>query len=192
MTEPGIQIDVAANRKAQKWTPREQIGRALWGIVYPLFRLSPRPLFWGWRRGLLRCFGAKIGNNVHIHPSVKIEIPWNLEIGQDAAVGDHATLYSLGPIRIGARATISQGAHLCAGTHDISDPTRPLRKPPITIGDDAWICADAFIGPKVAVGAGAIVGARTVAMKDVPAGVIVVGNPAREIGRVGSASLDAQ
>ena len=105
-------------------------------------------------------------------------MPWNLEIGEYAAIGDRAILYALGPITIGARATISQRAHLCAGTHDIRDPARPLLKPPITIGSDAWVCADAFVGPGVTVGEHAIVGARAVAMKDVPAHAIVVGNPA--------------
>jgi len=55
-----------------------------------------------------------------------------------------------------------------------------LLRPPIVIGSDAWICADAFVGPGVTVGEGAIVGARAVAIKDVNARSIVVGNPARE------------
>ncbi|PWL19901.1 MAG: acetyltransferase [Altererythrobacter sp. XM-24bin4] len=174
------EVDISANRRARKWSRREQIGRVLWTFAWPFFRFSPRPL-WGWRRLLLRLFGAQVGRQVHVYPSVRIIIPWNLSIENSCAVGDHAILYALGPIRIGARATISQGAHLCAGTHDIKDPFRPLLKPPILIGEDAWICADAFIGPGVVVGAGAIVGARAVAMKNVPAGVIMVGNPARQI-----------
>lgn len=176
-----MSIDVAANRAARKWSRREQIGRLLWGLALPLFRLSPRPL-WGWRRGLLRLFGADVARNVHVYPTVRIIIPWNLTLLDGCAVGDRAILYALGPIWIGARATVSQGAHLCAGTHDVHDPRRSLLKPPITIGSDAWVCADAFIGPGVVVGEGAIVGARAVAMKDVPANTIVVGNPARQIG----------
>jgi putative colanic acid biosynthesis acetyltransferase WcaF len=104
-----------------------------------------------------------------------------LDLKDQCAIGDRATLYALGPITIGPRATISQGAHLCAGTHDISRPDRPLLKPPITIGADAWIAADAFIGPNVIVEAGAIVGARAVVMKDVPGNTTVVGNPARQV-----------
>lgn len=184
MNKPGPEPDldwVARNRAQSKWSRQELALRVLWGLTEPLFRFSPRP-FWGWRRVLLRLFGAKIGCAVHVYPSVRITTPWNLEIRADAAVGDHAILYALGPMRIGARATISQGAHLCAGTHDISDPTRPLLKPPITIGDDVWVCADAFIGPGIVIGDGAIVGARAVAMKDVPAYAVMAGNPARQIG----------
>ncbi|UWR35731.1 acetyltransferase (plasmid) [Sulfitobacter sp. W027] len=173
-------IDVEANRSSRKWSRREQIGRALWGLVQPLFYLSPRPV-WGWRRNLLRAFGARVGRNVHIYPSARITIPWNLYLNDQCAIGDGAILYALGPITVGPRATISQGAHLCAGTHDISRSDRPLVKLPITIGADVWIAADAFIGPNVYVGDSAIVGARAVVMKDVPTDAIVVGNPARAI-----------
>ena len=82
-------------------------------------------------------------------------------------------LYGLGPIRIGARSTISQGAHLCAGTHDHRRRDFPLVKAPITIGDDVWVCADAFIGPFVEIGDRAIVAARSVVMKPVAADTIV-------------------
>jgi putative colanic acid biosynthesis acetyltransferase WcaF len=174
-------INIAANRAAQKWTRREQVGRLLWAMVYPLFRLSPRPYFWGWRRAILRSFGAKISRDAHIHPTVKIAIPWNLFIGEGAAVGDHVILYSLGPIRIGARSTISQGAHLCAGTHEWRDQTMPLLKPPIEIGADVWVCAEAFIGPGVTIEDGAIIAARAVVVKDVAARTIIAGNPAQKI-----------
>ena len=132
---------------------------------------------------MLRLFGAQIGRNVHIYPSTIISIPWNIQVGDYAAIGDRAILYALGRSRIGARATISQGAHLCAGTHDWRDSRMPLIKPPIEIGADAWVCADAFIGPDVSIGRGAIVGARAVVTKNVAPGTIVAGNPAREIGR---------
>ncbi|MFC3205340.1 colanic acid biosynthesis acetyltransferase WcaF [Aquamicrobium soli] len=147
-------------------------------LVYPLFAFSPRPL-WGWRRFLLRLFGAKVGRDVHVYPSTRITIPWNLSVGRQSAIGDRAIIYALGPIALGDRVTISQGAHLCAGTHDYCDPTMPLIKSPIIIESDAWICADAFVGPGVRVGAHAIVGARCVVMRDVKANAITIGNPAR-------------
>lgn len=178
-----MKVDVNANRTARKWSRRAQIGRVLWGVAWPLFRLSPRPL-WGWRRWLLRLFGARVGRQVHIHPTVRIIIPWHLDLGAGCAVGDRAILYALGPISIGKRTTISQGAHLCAGTHDLYDPARTLLKLPIRIGDDAWICADAFIGPGVTIGRGAVAGARAVVVKDVSEDSVVAGNPARFIRRV--------
>ena len=173
-------LDVKENRRARKYSPDEMIRRVLWALTQPLFRFSPRPFF-GWRRFLLRCFGAKIGRNVHVYPSATIYLPWNLDAGDESAIGEQVFVYNLGPVTLGSRVTISHRAHLCAGTHDHTRPDFPLLRPPIVIGSDAWICADAFVGPGVTVGEGAIVGARAVAMKDVQPRSIVIGNPAREI-----------
>lgn len=173
---------VITNRSSQKWTHREQVSRILWAITCPLFRFSPRP-FWGWRRLLLRAFGARVANGAHVYPTVRIAIPWNLDLGENCAVGDRVILYSLGPITIGARATVSQGAHICAGTHDLRDPTRRLIKSPITVGQDAWVCADAFLGPGVNIGDKAIIGARAVVVRDVAKEATVVGNPAKAVNR---------
>ncbi|MGI9351902.1 MAG: putative colanic acid biosynthesis acetyltransferase [Rhizobiaceae bacterium] len=173
-------MDVQSNRAARKWTRRENAGRVLWALAHPLFAWSPRP-FWGWRRALLRLFKAKIGNDVHVYPTVRITIPWNLSIADGSAVGDRVILYALGPIALGRATTVSQNSHLCAGSHDYRRADRPLTKPPITIGDRVWICADAFVGPNVNIGDGAIVGARAVVIKDVTAQTIVAGNPAVEI-----------
>jgi len=172
-------INVTANRSRRSWGNREMVKRVLWAAVWPLFRLSPRP-FWGWRRGMLRLFGAQIGAQVHVYPTVRIAMPWHLQIADQAAIGDRVILYALGPIVIGARATVSQNAHLCAGTHDVRRADRPLVKARILVGADAWICADAFVGPNVSIGEGAILGARAVAMRSLAAGRIGEGNPMQE------------
>jgi putative colanic acid biosynthesis acetyltransferase WcaF len=174
-------VDIESNRHSRKWHASELVGRALWAAAHPLFRFSPR-IFWGWRASLLRMFGAKIGRKVHIYPSARIEIPWNLAVGDYAAIGDRATIYNLGKLSIGSRATISQGAHLCGGTHEYKKTDMALVKAPITIGEAAWVCAEAFVGPHVVIGDYAIVGARAVAMRNVDAWTIVAGNPAKSIG----------
>lgn len=173
-------IDVAANRKSVKWRNGELVARVLWGAVSFLFALTPRPA-WGVRRFILRVFGAEISAGVHIYPSVRIMIPWNLKIGPYAAIGDRAILYALGPITIGARAVISPYAYLCAGSHDYRTPAMPLLKSPIVIGADAWICTGAYVGPGVTIGDRAILAARGVAVSDIDPEIIAGGNPAREI-----------
>jgi putative colanic acid biosynthesis acetyltransferase WcaF len=126
-------------------------------------------------------FGAKIGNNVHIYNSAVIYMPWNLEIGDWSAIGEYAFIYNLGKVTIGNRVTISHRAHLCAGTHDYTDPAMPLLKTPIIISDQAWVCTDAYVGPGVTVGEGAVVGACAVVVKDVEKWGIAVGNPAQVV-----------
>jgi len=169
--------------ESSPWTFREKLGRAIWMVFgRPVFRMS----FHNWypfRAWLLRLFGAKIGDGVALRPSVSIEVPWMLDIDDEATVGDYAILYSLGRIRIGKRAIISQYAHLCAGTHDYTDHTFRLIRAPVTIGDDVWIGADAFVGPGVSVGRLSVLGARSSTYKDLPPQQVCVGNPARPLKR---------
>lgn len=181
-SEQHAALDMATNRAARKYTGGEMLRRVLWMLAGPMFRFSPRPCF-GWRRFLLRAFGARVGSRVNIYSSATIYYPWNLEIGNLSSIGEHAMIYNLGNISIGRQVTISQRAHLCAGTHDFEQPDFPLLKPPIGIGDQAWICADAFVGPGVKIGEGAVVGARAVVVKEVAPWTVVVGNPARFVRR---------
>ncbi len=100
-----------------------------------------------------------------------------------ACLGDRANAYSLGEIEIQERATVAQEVYLCTGTHDFSDPVMPLQTAKITIGAGAFICARAFIMPGVTIGESAIIGACSVVTKDVPAGFVAVGNPAKLVGK---------
>jgi putative colanic acid biosynthesis acetyltransferase WcaF len=152
--------------------------RLLWaGVEGTLFRYSFHTMN-RWRTFLLRLFGAQVAGRCIIRRTVRIYYPWNLRIGALCVLGDRAEIYSVGPIALGDRVTISQEGFLCAGSHDYRDPAMGLLVRPITIGADAWVCARAFIGPGVTVGEGAIVSACGVAMKDVPPWTIVGGNPA--------------
>jgi putative colanic acid biosynthesis acetyltransferase WcaF len=173
--------DPAGDRHVSPWSGRAQIARLLWAIVAgTLFRPSPRP-FYRWRNWLLRRFGATIHPTARIRPSVEIEIPWHLSVGANSSVGDHAVLYCLAPVTLGDRVTVSQYAHLCAGTHDHTRRSMPLVPRPIVLEDDVWIAADVFVGPGVRVGAGTVVGARSSVFGDVPPWKICVGTPARPV-----------
>ncbi|RZJ58461.1 MAG: putative colanic acid biosynthesis acetyltransferase [Hymenobacter sp.] len=156
---------------------RNRLGRLIWGFAsLALFRLSPRPLH-GWRSFVLRCFGAKVGAGVHVYPGAKIWAPWNLELADECAIASGVTLYSQGKIFVGYRAVVSQGAHLVTGTHDYNTPGFILITKPIHIGAHAWVAAEAFIHPGVAIGAGCVIGARSVVTRDMPDWTVCAGHP---------------
>ena len=163
------------------FTVQNRLSRIGWNIVYyALFRYSPRP-FHAWRVFILRVFGAKIGRDCHIYPKVKIWAPWHLEVGDESSIADDANCYSMDTILIGHRAVISQGAHLCTGSHDYESHNFQLYAKPITIRDYAWLCADCFISPGVTIYEGAVIGARAVVTHDMPAWMVCAGNPCKPI-----------
>ncbi len=151
-----------------------------WLVQWFLFRPSPQVLY-GWRRFLLRLFGAQIGRNVLIRPTAMITYPWKLRIGDYSWIGDEVVLYTLGEIRIGAHTVISQRSYLCAGNHDYTTPGFEISGPPIQIGDQVWVATDVFIAPGVEIDSGAVVGARSTVFDNLPGGMICYGNPASPV-----------
>lgn len=96
-------------------------------------------------------------------------------------MGRAVNCYNQGHITIGANAVVSQNSTLCASTHDLSEPLFPLVLRPIRIERDAWVAAEAFVGPGVTLGEGAVLGARGVAVRDLEPWTVYAGNPARPI-----------
>jgi putative colanic acid biosynthesis acetyltransferase WcaF len=149
-----------------------------WFVCFLLFRPSPWFLH-GWRRLLLRLFGAAIERKAVIHASVRIFAPWNLRMGPYSCMGPFVDCYNVDKIVIGAHATVSQYAHLCSASHDITDRFMRLTTAPIVIGSQAWVCAGAFVGPGVSIGEGGVAAARSCVTKNVAAWTVVGGNPAQ-------------
>jgi putative colanic acid biosynthesis acetyltransferase WcaF len=172
-------VDLSSYRKAGR--PGDLLRRALWECVQlPFHPLRPRGLS-RMRVALLRMFGAKIGKNVLICGGVRVHVPWNLELGDYAAIGDKVEIYNLAPIRIGAHTTVSQHTYLCASSHDYTRSDFPLYSLPITVGAQAWIAAGAFVAPGVTIGEGSVVGARSVVLRDIPPWTVAAGNPCKLI-----------
>jgi len=156
--------------------------RFAWNVVWLFFfRFTPAWCLNGWRRFLLRLFGAKIGKGCVISPSCRIWAPWNLEMGELACLSHGVDCYCVSPIQIGANVTVSQRSFLCTASHSITDPDFVLICRPILIERSAWVAAQAFVGPGVTIGEGAVVGACAVVTMDVAPWTVVAGNPARII-----------
>lgn len=160
---------------------KNRLARVVWMFADVLFfKLSPKP-FHAWRSFMLRLFGAKVGKGVHVYPRVKIWAPWNIILDDGCGIANGAILYSQGTITVGKKAVISQGAHICAGTHDYTKSGFPLITKPIVIGDDVWIAAEAFVHPGITIGEGSVIGARSVVTKDMPSWMICAGFPCKPI-----------
>jgi putative colanic acid biosynthesis acetyltransferase WcaF len=132
----------------------------------------------GWRRFLLRRFGARVAAGAHPYPRARIWAPWNLTMEAHSCLADDVVCYCVAPIRIGAHATVSQYSYLCSASHDYRVPEMPLIVAPIVIEPYVWVAADVFVGPGVKIGEGAVVGARSTVLHDVAPWTVVAGAPA--------------
>jgi putative colanic acid biosynthesis acetyltransferase WcaF len=151
----------------------------LWWIVQAIFFKNSPQVFYGWRRFLLRLFGAKIGKKVIIRPTVRTTYPWKLTIGDYSWIGDDVVLYTLGSIDIGKNVVVSQKSYICTGAHDYSQEDFPIYQKPIHISDQAWIATDVFVAPGVTIGKGTVVGARSSVFKSLPENGVYMGSPAK-------------
>lgn len=160
-----------------------RLGRFAFVVVWLLLARPTPPALHAWRRMLLRLFGAKIGRGAAIYGSAKVWAPWNLIMEPGACLAREVNCYNVAVVTLKRGCVVSQGAHLCSATHDFRAAGFPLTSAPIIVGEDAWVAAEAFVGPGVTIGKRAVLGARAVAVKGVPAATIAAGNPARIIGR---------
>lgn len=180
MNEKELKVDLSTYQNAL--SVKNQIARFIWTIIWSLFaRPIPRSLLNGWKLFLLRLFGAKVHKKSVVYSSVRIYMPWNLEMDEYACLAPEVDCYNVALVKIGKHSTVSQKSYLCTATHDITKRNNPLITKPIIIEDQAWIAADVFVGPGVTIGQGAVLAARSVIVKDVEPWTVVGGNPAKFI-----------
>lgn len=159
---------------------KHQAYRLLWSWVWAVFaRPLPRSMGCGWKRFLLRLFGAKIDNTAVVYSTARIYYPANLTMGPNSCLDNNVNCYNVDMVTLGKNVTVSQGAFLCPGSHDIYTHKHTLITAPITICDNAWVAVNALIGMGVTIGEGAVVGAGACVFKDVEPWMIVGGNPAK-------------
>jgi acetyltransferase-like isoleucine patch superfamily enzyme len=139
--------------------------------------------------------GIRLGNEVVLYPGVVLTTDsYNrdsgIEIGDGTWINRNTLIQGSGGVVIGRKVLFGPAVLVWSSGHEYDSPDgavlgQGLTFAPVVIGDGAWIAAGSIILPGVTIGEGAVVGAGSVVTKDVPAGVIVVGNPAKEIGRRG-------
>jgi putative colanic acid biosynthesis acetyltransferase WcaF len=173
--------DLKSFRLPANFRGRSGLMVQLWWLVQAtLFRGSPQVMY-GFRRWLLRRFGAQIGEGVIIRPSATLTYPWRVKIGDHSWIGDDVVLYSFAEIVIGKHVVVSQKSYLCAGTHDYRSRDFAIQALPIVIEDEAWVAADVFVAPGVTVGKGTVVGSRSSVFTSLPSMMVCVGCPARPV-----------
>jgi len=153
----------------------------IWNIVNSTaYRYSPF-FFRGWRRFLLRVFGANIAPSASPSRLAKIDYPWNLTMEAFSSIGPNSWLYGLDRISLGEKCCVGEGVKILTGTHSITDCCFSLRTAPVAVDACAWVATSATLLPGVHIGEGAVVGACAVVTKDVPPWTVVAGNPAKEV-----------
>ncbi|MBK9337687.1 MAG: colanic acid biosynthesis acetyltransferase WcaF [Lewinellaceae bacterium] len=164
--------NAAFDRGAPRWK------EALWLLAGALFFQHSLAVWNGAKIWLLRRFGAVIGRGVLLKPRVTIKFPWKLVIGDHVWIGEGVWIDNLAEVSIGSHVCVSQGAMLLTGNHDHASPTFDLIVHSIRLEDGAWVGAKALVCPGVAVHAGAILTAGSVATGDLEEYGIYQGNPA--------------
>lgn len=150
----------------------------LWFIINAfVFRSSYIPFF-KLKTALLRLFGAEVGKNVLIMPSVNIRYPWKLKIGDNCWIGEASWIMNLADVTISNNVCISQGAMLLTGNHDYADPAFPQTNKPIILEEGVWIGARSVVCPGVTCKSYAILSVSSTTSKDLEAFGIYRGNPA--------------
>ncbi|WP_338412928.1 putative colanic acid biosynthesis acetyltransferase [uncultured Sphaerotilus sp.] len=157
---------------------RHRLLRLAWKLTWALLASWTPPPLHRWRVCLINLFGGHVDPSCFIYASVRIWYPPNLNMARSATLGPDVDCYTMGQIEIGPYAVVSQRTFLCTGTHDIHNANFQIGSRPIKIGANAWIAAEAFVGPGVIIGEGAVLGARGAAFCDLDAWTVYQGNPA--------------
>ena len=127
---------------------------------------------------MLRLFGARLGAINFVYPSARIWAPWLLETGDLVTIGRGAEVYNPGGASLGHRTIISQDAYLCGATHDYQSYQFTYITKPVKTEPQVWICARAIVLPGVHCKAGSVLGAGSVATRDLEEWTVYAGNPA--------------
>ena len=152
--------------------------RALWHCCNALIFNNGLFPFSSLKVGLLKVFGASVGNGVTIKPNVNIKHPWLLNLGSNVWIGENVWIDNLVQVTIGSHVCLSQGSFLLTGNHNYKSVTFDLILQPIILEDGAWIGAKAVVCPGVVCRSHSVLSVGSVAVSELLSYTVYSGNPA--------------
>ncbi|WP_306341617.1 sugar O-acetyltransferase [Pilimelia anulata] len=139
------------------------------------------------RRALLHDLLGAVGDGVDLRPPLHVDYGRHITVGAGTFANYGLVALDVAPITIGARVQLGPRVQLLTPTHPVEPEPRRAgweAGQPISIGDNVWLGGGVIVLPGVRIGADTVVGAGAVVTRDLPAGVVAVGNPARVVRRV--------
>ena len=187
ITKKGI---VFTDKHGKRLSVKEAFRRAIvrvynWWLDFGLLivnRIGWCP-FWAIRKLVYRLAGIKIGRKSKIHVFCRFFGFGKITIGEDTVIGEFSFLDGRGGLKIGRHTDIASQVLIYTSEHDINHPEFKAIESPVEIGDYVFIGPRAIILPGVKIGEGAVAAAGAVVTEDVAPGKIVVGVPAKVIGK---------
>lgn len=134
--------------------------------------------------GILQELFGQVGRDVEIKPPFFADYGEHTRIGDGTFINTGLTALDVAPITIGSDCQIGPNVQLLTATHPIDPARRRARvegSAPIVIGDNVWLGGGVIVCPGVTIGDNTVVGAGAVVVRDLPANVVAVGNPARVV-----------
>lgn len=139
------------------------------------------------RSTLLKELLGSTGENIYMEPNIRFDYGYNTYVGENFYANFDCTILDVCEVRFGANCMLAPGVQIYTATHPLNPTERNSGKEyakPITIGNNVWIGGSAVINPGVTVGDNAVIASGAVVTKDVPANVVVGGNPAKVIKQI--------
>ena len=161
------------------FTLEEKVLSRVWKLVNnTIFRILPYN-FRGYRRFLLKLFGAKVAKSASIDRNCNIDFPWNFSIGNQSSIGENAWIYCLDKVIIGEKTCIGKDVYIISGTHELDDINFTLITKPIIIGNGVWVSTGSKLLPGITIKDFVVIGAFSIVLKDIKENEVWVGSPAK-------------
>lgn len=141
------------------------------------------------RTQLLRELFGSTGENVYIEPNIRVDYGYNIFVGENFSANFDCVILDVCEVRFGDNCMLAPGVHVYTATHPLDPTERNSGKEyakPIIFGDNVWIGGSAVINPGVSIGDNVVIASGSVVTKDVPNNVVVGGNPAKIIKKIGN------